>query len=457
MPDKITVGIDLGTSSCSVGIIRKGQLTIFKDGNDTTPYYVAYTESGLLIGHEAKNHRSINIFHGIKRLIGKDHNQVMKEREKLGLPLKISPAENNNSYINIECKGKYETFYPKQVYKIFLSKMKEIAEKNLREVVVHGAVISVPANFNSYQRQATIDAALLAGFIEVNLIDEPTASAIALSSQQNRGQDRNILIADFGGGFFSVTAARVGYRRVDILESCVEDFGGLDLNQKDFTEKGEKLHQKVKKKFLNSKHLGQLKSSGGDKLKFDDIVLAGRCWNHSFRENFLSTFEERSSQPYHGTNPFLVLQGAALKAGGITNTYHLTVNDDIRIVTVDGFPCIFPNSTYHKKQHEERFKKKSNLILTEAVDKFLDKQGIISGNLLPSPSADSAYYTYIIFVDENGIVKYNGSSKRLEPCNFAPQDEKMHDLKIDKSKLIKSKFNYFLIFSGGLIYQVLLY
>ena len=396
MADKLTVGIDLGTSSCSVGIIREEQFTIFKDdkGNETTPSYVAFTESGRLIGHEAKDQVTINpknTVYGIKRLIGKHHSKVMEERKKLKLPFHASPDHYSNSHITVRYKRKELNLYPKQVSAMLLVKMRKIAERNLGQNV-HGAVISVPANFNSYQRQATVDAATIAGFKEINLINEPTASAFALSSQLKCEKYRNFLIADFGGGFFSLTVARVKSYDVQILASCAEDFGGLDIDQQLFdgfakeisanlfsnvgnqrcTERLKQACEAAKKdlshsnpciyltNFIDGKdvylkvtksdfievstsvgnmfHIATqkvLREAGLRNSSIEDIVFVGKCWNISyFQESILSFFSAEKILPciYNLTNS--VLHGAAIQAVG--RTVNFCLRDTIRSVEIHG-------------------------------------------------------------------------------------------------------------------------
>ena len=390
MADKLTVGIDLGTSSCSVGIIRDEQFSIFKDdkGNETTPSYVAFTESGRLIGQEAKDQVTINpknTVYGIKRLIGKHHSKVMEEGRKLKLPFQTSLLHNSNSHIAVEYKRRNKLLEPKQVSAMLLVKMRKIAEQNLGQNV-HGAVISVPANFNSYQRQATVDAATIAGFKEINLINEPTASAIAFSCEQKCEKYRNVLIADFGGGFFSLTVARVKSYDVQILASCVEDFGGIDIDQHIFDRFVKEISAKICSEVREQKSIERLKQAceaakkdlshnnarihldsfnkGNDvdlkvtktdfntevgrrivsmfaavakkvfhesKLYYSDIeniAFVGKSWNHSyFQETFLSLFIKGNPPSRHMLNA--VLYGATIHAARQTNSSTATVRDVI--------------------------------------------------------------------------------------------------------------------------------
>ena len=238
MAGEVTIGIDLGTSSCSAGVFRDGQFEIFKDekGHETTPSYVAFTQSGRLIGQEAKDQVTVNpenTVYGTKRLIGKLDSSVDDEVQRLGLPFKTNNDGGIESNIGVKYKGRSENLNPKQISAMLLVKMKRIAEQNMQEKV-GGAVISVPAHFNSYQRQATIDAGKIAGFNRVNLVNEPTATAIAISSQISSQKWSNFLVADFGGGFFSLTAARMKSNGVEILASCGDDFGGLDIDKRLF-------------------------------------------------------------------------------------------------------------------------------------------------------------------------------------------------------------------------------
>merc|ERR1719197_274073 len=106
--------------------------------------------------------------------------------------------------IQVTFKGEEKTFAPEEISSMVLTKMKEIAEAYVGKEVKN-AVVTVPAYFNDGQRQATKDAASIAGLNCLRIINEPTAAAIAYGLDK-KGDEKNVLIFDLGGGTFEVKA-----------------------------------------------------------------------------------------------------------------------------------------------------------------------------------------------------------------------------------------------------------
>ncbi|XP_072494169.1 heat shock cognate 71 kDa protein-like [Notamacropus eugenii] len=105
--------------------------------------------------------------------------------------------------VQVEYKGETKSFYPEEVSSMVLTKMKEIAEAYLGKTVTN-AIVTVPAYFNDSQHQATKDAGTIAGLNVLQMINEPTAAAIAYGLDKKVGAKRNVLIFDLGGGTFDV-------------------------------------------------------------------------------------------------------------------------------------------------------------------------------------------------------------------------------------------------------------
>ena len=222
MPDgAFAIGIDFGTSSCSVGIFRNGELEIFKDenGSSSIPSYVSFTHRGTLTGQDAKEQITINhkrTIYGMKRLIGKQNQQ--EEMENLGLSWQTY-------------KGKIMDVI--QVTGTLFASMKTLAERHLR-TEIRTAVISVPGHFDQNQHDAIVAAGKWAGFSEVSITEEPKATAIAIENTCNYNTGEKILVADFGGGFFSLSIARVKANNVQILATESDELGGLDFDNELF-------------------------------------------------------------------------------------------------------------------------------------------------------------------------------------------------------------------------------
>jgi molecular chaperone DnaK len=216
--DKI-IGIDLGTTNSVVAVMEEsGEVKVIanQEGNRITPSVVAFTDKGeRLVGDPAKRQAALNprrTVYSIKRFMGRRHKEVESE-EKL-VPYKIVGGPND--LVKVEIDGKPYT--PPEISAIILRKLKEAAENYLGQTV-RKAVITVPAYFNDAQRQATIDAAAIAGFdteweIEdpktqkktkqrMRIINEPTAASLAYAIDKKKNE--KIAVFDLGGGTFDIS------------------------------------------------------------------------------------------------------------------------------------------------------------------------------------------------------------------------------------------------------------
>jgi L1 cell adhesion molecule like protein len=196
------IGIDLGTTYSCVGVWQNDHVEIIANdqGNRTTPSYVSFTNEERLIGDAAKsivaNNPSNTVFDA-KRLIGKKFNDDKVQSDMKHFSYEVINQEGK-PMIQVEFKGEKKVFAPEEISSMVLSKMKEIAEAYLGEVVTD-AVVTVPAYFNDSQRQATKDAGTIAGLNVLRIINEPTAAAIAYGLDKKSSTEKNILIFDCGG------------------------------------------------------------------------------------------------------------------------------------------------------------------------------------------------------------------------------------------------------------------
>src|SRR3954463_952076 len=244
--DKI-IGIDLGTTNSVVAVMEEsGEVKVIanQEGNRITPSVVAFTDKGeRLVGDPAKRPAALNprrTVYSIKRVIGRPHKEVESE-EKL-VPYKIVGGPND--LVKVDIDGKQYT--PPEVSAMILRKLKEAAEAYLGHTV-RKAVITVPAYFNDSQRQATIDAAQIAGFdteweIEdpatgkktkqrMRIINEPTAASLAYALDKKK--DEKIAVFDLGGGTFDISILDVTTDGLFQVKATNGDthLGGDDFDQ----------------------------------------------------------------------------------------------------------------------------------------------------------------------------------------------------------------------------------
>jgi molecular chaperone DnaK len=217
------IGIDLGTTNSVVAVMEGGEVKVIanQEGNRLTPSVVAFTDKGdRLVGDPAKRQAITNpkrTVYSIKRFMGRRHKEVHGE-EKL-VPYKLVGAEDEP--VKVEIDGK--TYTPPEISAMILRKLKEAAESYLGHRV-NKAVVTVPAYFNDAQRQATLEAAKIAGFdtdweIEdpatgkktkqrMRIINEPTAAALAYGL--DRKKNEKVAVFDLGGGTFDISVLDVG-------------------------------------------------------------------------------------------------------------------------------------------------------------------------------------------------------------------------------------------------------
>ena len=228
---KYAVGIDLGTTNSLVATVRSGSQAILPDeqGRDLLPSVVHYDARGVsCVGYEAAEHNSsdpLNTISSVKRLLGRG----MQDIKTLGdnSPYEFVADEGGMPKINTA----YGLLSPIQVSAEILRKLAGRAELALGSML-DGAVITVPAYFDDAQRQATKDAATLAGIKVLRLLNEPTAAAIAYGiDQQNGEQSRNVAVYDLGGGTFDISILRLSKGVFEVLATGGDSaLGGDDFD-----------------------------------------------------------------------------------------------------------------------------------------------------------------------------------------------------------------------------------
>jgi molecular chaperone DnaK len=206
---ELVVGIDLGTSSCSVARMTDGKPQILPAfaGHDEMPTYVAFTADGeRLVGWAAKRQAIMNpantIF-TIKRLIGRKFASAATQAELGLLPYRVIPSAAGGLWV--EAGGR--SYTPTEITAIMLVEVRRAIEAYLdREVT--SVVLTVPAYFDEEQRRATKSAAEIAGLEVLRLIAEPTAAALAYG--MGGKQSEIIAVYDLGGGTFDISILEIG-------------------------------------------------------------------------------------------------------------------------------------------------------------------------------------------------------------------------------------------------------
>jgi molecular chaperone DnaK len=223
MAEEKIIGIDLGTTNSVVAVMEGAEVKVIpnQEGNRLTPSVVAFTDKGdVLVGDPAKRQAVTNpkktIF-SIKRFMGRRYDEVQEEIKLV--PYEVVRGPNDLAVVKVGTK----TYTPPEISALILRKLKEAAEAYLGHRVTK-AVVTVPAYFNDAQRQATMDAAQIAGFDteweledpktakrvrqRMRIINEPTAAALAYGLDKKKNE--KIAVFDLGGGTFDISILDVG-------------------------------------------------------------------------------------------------------------------------------------------------------------------------------------------------------------------------------------------------------
>jgi molecular chaperone DnaK len=332
------IGIDLGTTNSCVAIMEGGKSKVIEnaEGDRTTPSIVAYTEDGeTLVGQPAKRQAVTNpdnTLFAIKRLIGRQFDDNVVQKDIKMVPYKIVKADNGDAWVSV--RG--ESMAPPQISAQVLKKMKKTAEDYLGEPVTE-AVVTVPAYFNDSQRQATKDAGRIAGLDVKRIINEPTAAALAYGMDKKSG-DSTIAAYDLGGGTFDISIIEIaetdGEHSFEVLSTNGDTFLGgedFDLRLIDFLaeqfkkDSGMDLHndplalQRLKEAAEKAKI--ELSSSQQTEVNLPYITADASGPKHlvvkltrSKLESLVEDLVERTIEPLK-----VALQDAGLKVGDIND------------------------------------------------------------------------------------------------------------------------------------------
>ena len=230
---KLAVGIDLGTTNSLVATVRSGQTTVLvdEDGHALLPSVVRYMpDSSIDVGYSAQAAQSLdpqNTIVSAKRFMGRGLQDIDVSQQPYHFI--------DNGMLQIETRAGIKS--PVEISAEILKTLKKRAEKsfgleeNSPELV--GAVITVPAYFDDAQRQATKDAARLAGLNVLRLLNEPTAAAVAYGL--DNGAEGTYVIYDLGGGTFDVSILKLAKGVFEVLATNGDSaLGGDDFDRRIF-------------------------------------------------------------------------------------------------------------------------------------------------------------------------------------------------------------------------------
>ena len=230
---KLAVGIDLGTTNSLVATVRSGLAVVLSDelGRPLLPSVVRYAADGSSqVGYEAQDQQALdprNTIVSVKRFMGRGLSDIAHSQS---LPYDFEHAENGSGMVRLRTAAGVKS--PVEVSADILRSLRLRAEAALGDQLL-GAVITVPAYFDDAQRQASKDAAKLAGLSVLRLLNEPTAAAIAYGL--DNAAEGVYAVYDLGGGTFDVSILNLSKGVFEVLATGGDSaLGGDDFDQRIF-------------------------------------------------------------------------------------------------------------------------------------------------------------------------------------------------------------------------------
>ena len=227
---RLAAGIDLGTTNSLVATVRSGSATVLEDENGEAifPSVVCYSKDGVsAIGRQAREQAAddpYNTISSVKRLIGLSAEDIAAS--SVGMMFRFEETDSTVPRIKTDAGPKTAI----EVSADLLKALRARAEQSLGGELV-GVVVTVPAYFDDTQRQATRDAAKLAGLNVYRLVNEPTAAAIAYGLDRQE-TDSTIAVYDLGGGTFDISILKLEKGVFEVLSTAGDTaLGGDDIDQ----------------------------------------------------------------------------------------------------------------------------------------------------------------------------------------------------------------------------------
>jgi L1 cell adhesion molecule like protein len=255
--NKITIGIDLGTSNSCVSIWRNHKLQIISDkhGNTTFPSIIAFNKTGRVSCHSAKSQierNQKNTIYDVKRLIGKNFSDQVIQNDIPYLTYDLVGTKDDNILINTTFGNSYT---PEIITSMILTKLKAIAQDYVSEqlgadYIIDSAIVTIPAYFNDSQRQATLDACKIAQLNCIRLLNEPTAAALAYGINiRTDMKNTNLIVFDLGGGTLDISLLNIDEGVFNVIGTAGNShLGGEDFNQFLYSHVYSKVKEIVKEK-----------------------------------------------------------------------------------------------------------------------------------------------------------------------------------------------------------------
>ncbi len=224
------VGIDLGTTNSLAAMFVDGRPVVLRSEGQSgsVPSAIWFGPEGkILVGKEARDHAMTEpgraIF-SVKRFMGRGLEDVAGDL--VGVPFEASAGEGG--VLRFDVHGK--SYSPQELSALILRKVQWVASQALGGASVERAVITVPAYFDDAQRQATRDAARLAGIEAVRIVNEPTAASLAYGLDQRK--EGTVAVYDFGGGTLDVSILAIEEGVFRVLSTAGDThLGGDDLDR----------------------------------------------------------------------------------------------------------------------------------------------------------------------------------------------------------------------------------
>ena len=282
------IGIDLGTTNSLAATVfdQAGPEVIAEPGQTPIiPSVLTMREGKWLVGQEALIRSLQNptqTLHSIKRLMGRSLEEIPAE-EQAQLPYQLRSGERGQVLVCLD----EQAFTPQEISAEILKAVKYRAEAILGETL-QKAVITVPAYFDDVQRQATRDAARLAGLEAVRILNEPTAAAIAYGLDERK--DGKIAVYDLGGGTFDISLLQLTGKIFKVVATNGDTrLGGDDFDQAIVGELMLRIQQKFTDAELHSPLARQVLRQTAETIKIGlsqsneieyTISIEDQSWSH---------------------------------------------------------------------------------------------------------------------------------------------------------------------------------